>query len=60
MALKATPSAIASVWAIEDILEGPKSEVVNGKKKKYYKVKWRLVESLQRLFVDLKKLSNTR
>ncbi|KAI1713404.1 hypothetical protein Ddc_11958 [Ditylenchus destructor] len=41
MALRATPATIANtVWAIEDIVEGPKFETVNGKKKKYYKVKW--------------------
>ena len=42
MMLKTTPSAVAnSVWSIEDIVDGPKIETVGGKKKKYYKVKWR-------------------
>uniref|UniRef100_A0A915D1Z6 Uncharacterized protein n=1 Tax=Ditylenchus dipsaci TaxID=166011 RepID=A0A915D1Z6_9BILA len=41
MMLKTTPASIAnSVWGIEEIVEGPKYETVNGKKKKFYKVKW--------------------
>jgi hypothetical protein len=44
MMLKTTPSSVAnSVWSIEDIVDGPKFETTNGKKKKYYKVKWRWV-----------------
>ena len=40
--LKTSDPAIAnSVWSIEDIVDGPKYEVVNGKKKKLYKVRWR-------------------
>jgi len=39
--LKTSDPAIAnSVWSIEDIVDGPKYEVVNGKKKKLYKVRW--------------------
>jgi hypothetical protein len=30
-----------SIWSIEDIVDGPKIEMIGGKKKKFYKVKWR-------------------
>lgn len=29
-----------SVWSIEDIVDGPRVEILNGKKRKLYKVRW--------------------
>ena len=34
-------SATDMVWSIEDIIDGPKYETFNGKKRKLYKVRWR-------------------
>lgn len=30
-----------TVWSIEDVVDGPKIEMVGGKKRKMYKVRWR-------------------
>jgi hypothetical protein len=30
-----------AIWAIEDIVDGPKIDMVGGKKRKMYKVRWR-------------------
>ena len=35
-----------TVWSIEDVVDGPKIEMVGGKKRKMYKVRWRFVVSI--------------
>lgn len=32
-----------TVWSIEDVVDGPKVEMVGGKKRKMYKVRWRYI-----------------
>ena len=36
-----------SIWSIEDIVDGPKIEVVGGRKRKLYRVRWRLLTKKQ-------------
>lgn len=37
------PTTTQESWLIEDIVDGPRIDIINGKKLVYYKVKWRFV-----------------